>query len=75
MAGAEVSEALRNAVRERAKGRCEYCLTAEVARKRGQVLQYQFSLSAKKLKTPKFKNQALTSVLSHSECLHGKLRT
>jgi hypothetical protein len=30
MAGAEVSEALRNLVRERAKGRCEYCLTSEV---------------------------------------------
>jgi len=30
MAGAEVSEALRNVVRERAKGRCEYCLTSEV---------------------------------------------
>ena len=29
MAGTEVLEALRNAVRERAKGRCEYCLTAE----------------------------------------------
>jgi hypothetical protein len=29
MPGAEVSEALRNAVRERAKGRCEYCLTSE----------------------------------------------
>ena len=29
MAGAEVSEALRNAIRERAKGRCEYCLTSE----------------------------------------------
>ncbi len=29
MAGVEVSEALRNAVRERAKGRCEYCLTSE----------------------------------------------
>src|SRR5262245_37577958 len=30
MAGADLSEALRNAVRERAKGRCEYCLTSEV---------------------------------------------
>jgi len=30
MAGAEVSEALRNLVRERAKGHCEYCLTSEV---------------------------------------------
>ena len=29
MAGADISEALRNAVRERAKGRCEYCLTSE----------------------------------------------
>jgi hypothetical protein len=29
MAGAEISEALRSAIRERAKGRCEYCLTAE----------------------------------------------
>src|SRR5215207_2156717 len=29
MAGVEVSEALRNAVRERAKSRCEYCLTSE----------------------------------------------
>lgn len=29
MAGAEVPEALRNAVRERAQGRCEYCLTSE----------------------------------------------
>ena len=29
MAGVEVSEALRGLVRERAKGRCEYCLTAE----------------------------------------------
>ena len=30
MAGAEVPEALRNAVRERVQGRCEYCLTSEV---------------------------------------------
>ena len=30
MAGAEVSEALRNLVRERVKGHCEYCLTSEV---------------------------------------------
>ena len=30
MAGTDVSEALRNAVRDRAKGRCEYCLTSEV---------------------------------------------
>jgi hypothetical protein len=30
MAGTDISEALRNAVRERAKGRCEYCLTSEV---------------------------------------------
>jgi hypothetical protein len=30
MAGADLSEALRNAVREGAKGRCEYCLTSEV---------------------------------------------
>ena len=30
MAGAEVSEALRNAVRDRAQGRCKYCLTSEV---------------------------------------------
>ena len=29
MAGTDISEALRNAVRERAKGRCEYCLTSE----------------------------------------------
>jgi hypothetical protein len=29
MAGADISEALRNTVRERAKGRCEYCLTSE----------------------------------------------
>ena len=29
MAGAEGSEALRSVVRERAKGRCEYCLTSE----------------------------------------------
>ena len=38
MAGAEVSKALRNAVRERAKGRCEYCLTAEaLSGIRGQI--------------------------------------
>jgi HNH endonuclease len=30
MAGADVSEVLRNAVRDRAKGHCEYCLTSEV---------------------------------------------
>jgi 5-methylcytosine-specific restriction endonuclease McrA len=29
MAGADIPEALRAAVRERAKARCEYCLTAE----------------------------------------------
>lgn len=29
MAGADISEALRNAIRERAKSRCEYCLTSE----------------------------------------------
>jgi len=29
MAGADISETLRKAVRERAKGRCEYCLTSE----------------------------------------------
>jgi hypothetical protein len=29
MAGADISEVLRNAIRERAKGRCEYCLTSE----------------------------------------------
>lgn len=30
MAGADLPEALRTAVRERAKGRCEYCLTSEI---------------------------------------------
>jgi hypothetical protein len=30
MAGADVPEPLRQAVRERARGRCEYCLTSEV---------------------------------------------
>jgi len=30
MAGADISEVLRNVVRERAKGRCEYCLTSEM---------------------------------------------
>lgn len=29
MAGADIADILRNAVRERAQGRCEYCLTAE----------------------------------------------
>lgn len=30
MAGADIPEPLRHVVRERARGRCEYCLTSEV---------------------------------------------